>query len=78
VDTENQELMLVIPNTAMRSANGKNYVYKVNEDLVQEIEIEAGKNLGMYTEIISGLKNGDRVIRNLNDQISDGTSVIVN
>jgi len=73
-----EKLLLVVPNTAIRTQNGKICAYMVIDDAVQEVEVEPGKNLGTHTEIANGLKNGDRIIRNLTDQITDGTSVIVN
>jgi RND family efflux transporter MFP subunit len=75
---ENVELSLVIPESAMRSQDGKNVVYMVKENIAHEVEVITGKNKGGYVEILEGLKNGDRVIRSLNDQISDGLNVKVN
>jgi RND family efflux transporter MFP subunit len=78
VETQPGTLRLVIPNTAIRYQNGKTFTYMVEDNMVREIDIATGEKLGIYTQILSGLKNGDRVIRNVTAQITDGISVIVN
>jgi multidrug efflux pump subunit AcrA (membrane-fusion protein) len=50
----------------------------VNDELAYEVEVTMGKKIGDNVEIIHGLENGDRVIKNLNNQISDGIRVKVN
>lgn len=78
VETQSETLLLVIPNTAIRYQDGKTFSYMVNDNVVREIEITPGEKLGMYTQILGGLNKGDRVIRNVTAQITDGISVIVN
>ena len=77
-DNENMELTLVIPQSAMASRDGKSLVYMVKDNIAYEVEVLSGRKIGSYIEILRGLENGDRVIKNLNDQISDGMSVKVN
>jgi RND family efflux transporter MFP subunit len=77
-DTYSEELILVIPLTAITSQNGKNFVFMVKDDVAYKVEVTAGKKIGSNIEIVQGLKNGDRVIRNLSKQISDGIRVKVN
>jgi RND family efflux transporter MFP subunit len=76
--SQNGDLILVIPKASIRSTNGKYFVYKITDKTAVEVEVTLGEEIGTNTEIITGLKNGDRIIRNLSDEISDGTSVIVN
>jgi RND family efflux transporter MFP subunit len=76
-ELQNEKLLLVIPNTAIKSIDGNNVVYVVKENVAREIQVSTGKKLGTYTEIVDGLKNGDRVIQKVTDQITDGKSVIV-
>ena len=77
LETQNEELLLVVPNTAIRSENDNSFVYLVKDKVVYELAVTTGANLGVYTEITRGLENGDRVIRNVTDEITDGISVIV-
>jgi multidrug efflux pump subunit AcrA (membrane-fusion protein) len=77
-ENENVELTLVIPESAMTSRDGKNIVFMVRDNIAYKVEVLIGKNIGGNIEILQGLENGDRVIRNLTNQISDGTNVIVN
>jgi RND family efflux transporter MFP subunit len=77
-DTKSEELILMIPQSAMTNRAGKNLVYMVKDGIARQVEVVAGEKIGTAIEIISGLENGDRVINNLTDQISDGTHVKVN
>ena len=77
-DTYSEELILVIPLTAITSQNNKNFVFMINDDIAYKVEVTAGRKIGSYVEIVQGLKNGDRVIKNPGKQISDGIRVKVN
>ena len=72
-----QKPILVVPFTAIRKINGKEYLYKVIDEKAKEIEVKTGKIIGDYTEIISGIDEGDKVIQKITDQIKDGLSVKV-
>jgi multidrug efflux pump subunit AcrA (membrane-fusion protein) len=76
-DIDSQELLLVIPQSAITAQNGKNIVYRVNNEVAYETEVTLGQKIGSHIEIIHGLNIGDRVIRNLNGRISDGMNVKV-
>ena len=74
---ENQLPVLTVPLSAVDDLNGKKIVYVVEDDKAFQKEITSGRLLGNYVEIISGLKEGDEIIDNLNDQIKDGVQVKV-
>ena len=75
--TLDEKPILVVPFTAIKKKDGKEFVYKVVDDKAKEIEVKTGRVLGDYTEIISGIEEGDRVIQKITDQIKDGLSVKV-
>jgi len=74
---ENQLPVLTIPLSAVEEINGKKIVYFVNNDKAEQSEITTGRLLGNYVEVVSGLKEGDEIIDNLNDKIKDGVKVKV-
>jgi RND family efflux transporter MFP subunit len=74
---ENQLPVLTIPLSAVEEINGKKIVYFVNNDKAVQSEITTGRLLGNYVEVVSGLKEGDEIIDNLNDKIKDGVKVKV-
>ena len=53
--------VLVVPNQAVKWKNGKFVVYKVIGKKVVEVPVKVGWSDDRYTQIISGLKEGDKV-----------------
>ncbi|MCW8960938.1 MAG: efflux RND transporter periplasmic adaptor subunit [Ignavibacteriaceae bacterium] len=76
-DEENQSPVITIPLSAVDELNGKKIVYVVNDNKAVQKEISTGRLLGNYVEVVSGLKEGDEIIDNLNDKIKDGVQVKV-
>jgi RND family efflux transporter MFP subunit len=72
-----EKAILVVPYTAIRKSDQKEYVYRVKDGRVYEVEIKTGRTVGDYTEVISGVEEGDRVIQKITPDIKDGTKVIV-
>ena len=50
-------------------------VYIVRDEKAIEVPVTLGKELGSYVEIKSGLMNGDKVIENVDDKITNGVKV---
>jgi len=77
VDTSitNQKPILVIPYSAVKSENGKSYVFTISNDKAFKNEIVIGQKLGSYVEVISGLQSGQKVISTLDEKIKDGVDV---
>ena len=74
---ENQLPVLTIPLSAVEEINGKKVVYFVMNDKAVQSEITTGRLLRNYVEVVSGLKEGDEIIDNLNEKIKDGVQVKV-
>ena len=74
---ENQLPVLTIPLSAVDEVNGKKIVYLVKDGKAFQKEISTGRLLGNYVEIVSGLKEGNEIIDNLNEKIKDGIQVKV-
>lgn len=53
--------VLTIPTAAITTSNGKTVVKKVTNNTVTETTVEVGKVFGTYTQITSGLAEGDTV-----------------
>ncbi len=53
--------VLVLPNSAVKWKNGRYVVYKVTGNGVKEVPVEVGWSDDRFTEIISGLNEGDKV-----------------
>ena len=70
-----QKPVLVVPNSALREENGKTYIFKIDNEKARKVEVKLGQRFGDFSEITSGLSNGDQIIDSLNDKIKDGTKV---
>lgn len=70
---------LLIPFEAIAQNAGKNVVYVIGPDgLVEEREVQTGLNNELFTEIISGVKAGEKVVLGPDQQIQNGVKVIAN
>ncbi len=76
-NVSNEKAMLVLPQSAVESNNGKQFVFKVKDNKAYEVPVTTGKTYSDYVEITSGLENGDQVIDNVTDQIKNGAEVTV-
>jgi RND family efflux transporter MFP subunit len=72
-----EKAILVVPYTAIRKSDEKEYVYRVKDGRVNEVEIKTGRTVGDYTEVISGVEDGDRVIQKVTPDVKEGTKVII-
>jgi len=59
---EKRESVLTVPNKAIKREDGKKYVYLVEDNKIDKREIKIGWRDSNYTEILTGLKEGERVI----------------
>jgi RND family efflux transporter MFP subunit len=72
---EDNKTVLIIPETAIASRDGKQYVYTVLDGKAVEKEIQTGMKLNKYREVKSGLNEGARIIETYNPEIKNGTNV---
>jgi HlyD family secretion protein/macrolide-specific efflux system membrane fusion protein len=56
-----KEGVLVVPNSAVKWRNGRYVVYRVENRTVKEAEVKVGWSDDKFTEILSGLREGDTV-----------------
>jgi RND family efflux transporter MFP subunit len=77
IDTKmlSEEKSLVIPSTSIKEENGLVMVYKVENDVVETVEVKTGRKMGNYVEVLSGLQAGDSIIEKITDEIKAGTKV---
>ena len=72
---EETKQFLVIPIGSVVNRNDNKVVYIVRDEKAIEVPVTLGKELGSYVEIKSGLMNGDKVIENVDDKITNGVKV---
>jgi hypothetical protein len=67
--------LLTVPATAVVSRNGRQVAFQVRDDRAVEVAVTTGQKLAGLVEIKSGLKDGEKVITKVPDEIKDGTRV---
>ena len=72
-----QKPMLVVPKTSVVARKGREFVYEVQNNKAVEVEVKTGKTSGNYIEILSGIKEDDKVIKKVTDKIKEGVKVKV-
>jgi RND family efflux transporter MFP subunit len=74
-DTTNVNPLLTVPAAAVANRDGRQVVYQVNDDRAVEVAVTTGRKVGNSIEITGGLKEGDKVIGKVDEQIENGTKV---
>lgn len=74
IETEKKK-GLVIPVDAVSYEQEQSYVYVVDNGVARKREVTIGISSGDKIEIIKGLKEGDKVIKNPSSKITDGMEV---
>lgn len=72
---EERKLLTALSKDAVITRNGKNFIFLIKDDRVIKTPIIIGKQLGDMTEVISGVKAGDRVVLKPLDKIKDGSRI---
>lgn len=75
VTVEKKTGVLRVPELAVFEKAQKNYVYLITGGKAVLCEVKTGLEGEDYTEVVSGLTEGDQVIVSPGDDISDGTRV---
>ena len=66
---------LVVPSeSVLEDENGDKYVYVVENDVAKRVDIKTGIVSDKYTEVVSGVKKGDKVVVSGKEYISDVNS----
>ncbi|NWF75959.1 MAG: efflux RND transporter periplasmic adaptor subunit [Nitrospirae bacterium] len=75
VKLEEQKPFTAINKDAVITINGKSYVYLVIEDRVKKTSINIGSKYDEMTEILNGVKAGDRVVLRPLNKMRDGLRI---
>ncbi len=76
VDVEEKDV-LVVPTSSIVKKDNKTIVYTVRDGKIAETIINIGRQFDIYTEVTSGLNQGDRIVETINEKIKDGAKVKV-
>ena len=62
IEKDRRKNVLSVPNDALKKESDGYYVYRYDEGESSYIKVELGMRDGMYSEVISGLSEGDKVL----------------
>jgi RND family efflux transporter MFP subunit len=77
VATTSSQAVLTLPAAAVASNNGRQVVFQIKDDRAVAVPVSTGQRLGNLIEIKDGLKEGDKVIAKVDDNIHHGSKVFV-
>ena len=68
--------VLVVPTSVVNASTDGDFVYVIRNGRVAEQKVELGISSATQVEIVSGLKEGDQVVSDLNVDITPGMRAI--
>lgn len=75
IATETKNDVIVVPTEAIIFHNGRDVVYVVNGNIVEEREVTVGLENGKQSEILSGLKEGEVIVIKGMNFVNDGSEI---
>lgn len=75
VDATNVKPLLTVPAAAVATRDGRQVLYQIVDDRAVEVPVTTGRKVGNSVEITGGLKEGDKVIGKVDEQIKNGSKV---
>jgi hypothetical protein len=72
-----EKSMLTVPAAAVASRNGRQVVIQIKNGRAAEIPVILGERLGNLVEIKQGLKEGDKVIGKIDENLHEGSRVSI-
>jgi len=77
VGPKDEKARTLISNKTLIKRNGKSAVFSVKGDHAVETPVTTGEVMGAMTEVLSGLKVGDKVVTNPPDKLKNGSRIKV-
>jgi RND family efflux transporter MFP subunit len=72
-----EKSMLTVPAAAVASRNGRQVVIQIKNGRAAEIPVILGERLGNLVEIKQGLKEGDKVVGKIDENLHEGSRVSI-
>lgn len=67
-----------LPASAVVQKENKNYVYKVTDDVVHQVEVTLDKTSHDWVVVTNGIADRDQIVLNPSDKLEEGSKVRVN
>ena len=67
-----------VPSSAILTKDNKQYIFKVDDDVVHQVEVSVGSVAGEWAEVLQGVAQNDRLVLKPTEALTEGGKVIVN
>lgn len=67
--------VLTVPQNSVQEKDGSTFVYVMSKGKVQKRNITTGISTGEWTEVVDGLKEGEKVVKNPSHTMDSGMEV---
>ena len=74
---EDKQPVLTVSSSAITQSSGSKIAYRIVDGVAVETKVETGRSFDGYSEVLSGLQDGDTVIDNPGTTVKNGVSVVV-
>lgn len=74
-DAADVKALLTVPAAAVTTRNGRQVVFQIKDDRAAEVPVATGQKLGSLIEITGGLKEGDKIVGKVDEQIQPGVKL---
>lgn len=75
VKSDEQQPVIALNSQAIRTRNGKKFVFLAKGDRAVETQVDVGAPIGDMVRIVSGVKAGDKVVVKPLDKLRDGSRI---
>jgi len=68
---------LMVPPTSIVTTTERSFVVRVNDGVIQWVNVKRGASIGNLVEVYGPLAAGDTIVRRASDELREGTRVTV-
>lgn len=76
INTAEEKGALLVPSSCVNYASDGVFCYTVEDGIVKKVDVETGIADDNYIQILSGLKEGDKIIAEVSADIQEGVAVV--
>jgi len=77
LQADSKDNVLTVPNKAIKTENGVNYIYLVENSKIKKVSVNTGISNDKFTEVSGNVKQSDDIITEGQSILADGEKVNV-
>ena len=68
---------VIVPSTSVMKEGASSFVFLIKNGIIVKTKVQVESTSANYARIINGIKNGDSVVINSNNELQDGQEVVI-